>query len=113
MCPGSPLHETPLIAGARRREAFVPPMTRQYVVEGRVQGIGFRDFVRRIARQHGVRGWVRNREDGRVEAVATAPAEALERFEADLRTGSPLSRIESVDTSDLDETPFTEFEIRR
>jgi len=113
MWPGSPLHEEPAIAGARRRETLDSPMTRQYVVEGRVQGIGFRDFVRRIARQNGVRGWVRNREDGRVEAVATAPAEALERFEADLRTGSPLSRIESVDTSDLDETPFTEFEIRR
>jgi len=88
-------------------------MTRRYVVEGRVQGIGFRDFVRRTARRHGVRGWVRNREDGRVEAVATAEADALERFEADLRTGSPLSRIDSVDTSDVYETPFAEYEIRR
>ena len=88
-------------------------MTRHFVVEGRVQGIGFRDFVRRIARDHGVRGWVRNREDGRVEAVATADAAALARFESDLRAGSRLSRIESIDTSDLDETPFSEFEIRR
>jgi acylphosphatase len=88
-------------------------LTRHYVVGGRVQGIGFRDFVRRIARAHGVRGWVRNRDDGRVEAVATADPDALERFEADLRAGSYVSRIESVDTADLEETPFTEFEIRR
>ena len=87
-------------------------MTRRYVVTGRVQGIGFRDFVRRTARTHGVRGWVRNREDGCVEAVATAEAEALGRFETALREGSRLSRIESIDTSDLDETPFPEFEIR-
>ena len=87
-------------------------MTRRYVVTGRVQGIGFRDFVRRTARTHGVRGWVRNREDGCVETVATAEADALRRFETALREGSRLSRIESVDTSDLDETPFPEFEIR-
>jgi acylphosphatase len=83
------------------------------VVGGRVQGIGFRDFVRRSARGHGVRGWVRNREDGRVEVVATADPDVLGRFEVDLRAGSRVSRIESVDAADLDETPFTEFEIRR
>ena len=88
-------------------------MTRHYVVGGRVQGVGFRDFVRRIARAHGVRGWVRNREDGRVEAVATADRDALEKFEADLRAGSSISRVESFDTADLEETLFTEFEIRR
>ena len=86
-------------------------MTRSYLVSGRVQGIGFRDWVRRTARTHGVRGWVRNREDGRVEAVATA--EDLEPFEAALRKGSALSRIETLDFSDLEETPFADFEVRR
>ena len=88
-------------------------MTRSYLVSGRVQGIGFRDWVRRTARGHGVRGWVRNREDGRVEAVATAETAALERFEALLRKGSAVSRIESVESSDLEETPFVDFEVRR
>ena len=88
-------------------------MTRTYLVSGRVQGIGFRDWVRRTARHHGVRGWVRNREDGRVEAAATGDAEAIERFEAALRGGSALSRIESVETSEIDETLFADFEVRR
>jgi len=60
-----------------------------------------------------VRGWVRNREDGRVEAVATAEAEILERFESVLRGGSAISRIESLETSDVEETLFADFEVRR
>jgi acylphosphatase len=88
-------------------------MTRRFVVSGRVQGVGFRDFVRRAARSHSVRGWVRNREDGCVEALATADFEALDAFEATLRAGSALSRIESIDTAELEETPFTDFEVRR
>jgi acylphosphatase len=88
-------------------------MTRSYLVSGRVQGIGFREWVRRTARAQGVRGWVRNREDGRVEAVATAQADVLERFERMLRDGSAISRIESVESSDVDETPFSDFEVRR
>jgi acylphosphatase len=82
-------------------------------VSGRVQGIGFREWVRRTARTHGVRGWVRNREDGRVEAVATAQTDVLERFEQVLRAGSAISRIESVETSDIEETLFSDFEVRR
>lgn len=88
-------------------------MTRNYLVSGRVQGIGFREWVRRTARAQGVRGWVRNREDGRVEAVATAGGDVLERFEQTLRGGSAISRIESVESSDVEETPFSDFEIRR
>lgn len=88
-------------------------MTRTYLVSGRVQGIGFREWVRRTARRHGVRGWVRNREDGRVEAVATGDAEAIGTFEEALRGGSALSRIESVETSEIDETLFADFEVRR
>jgi acylphosphatase len=88
-------------------------VTRSYLVSGRVQGIGFREWVRRTARSHGVRGWVRNREDGRVEAVATAEAEILERFESVLRGGSAISRIESLETSDVEETLFADFEVRR
>jgi len=88
-------------------------VTRRYLVSGRVQGIGFRDFVRRTARAHRVHGWVRNREDGCVEAVVTAEEETLARFEDLLRAGSALSRIESVETAELDETPFPDFEVRR
>ena len=53
-------------------------MIRNHVlVSGRVQGVCFRDACRRLARQHGVSGWVRNLPDGRVEAVLEGAAEAV------------------------------------
>lgn len=87
-------------------------MTRRYVVSGRVQGVGFRDFVRRTARERGVGGWVRNREDGCVESIASGDAGALDGFETDLRRGCRLSRVASVEASEVEETVFREFKIR-
>ena len=48
-------------------------LTRRVVVEGRVQGVGYRDFTRRAAERLGVAGWVRNRRDGAVEALLSGP----------------------------------------
>ncbi|MCB9385698.1 MAG: acylphosphatase [Bryobacterales bacterium] len=70
--------------------------TRRYVVTGRVQGVGFRYFVQRKALELGVRGWVRNRPDGSVEAVAGGGPEAMRDFELALRKGPPLSRVDHV-----------------
>ena len=50
------------------------------LVSGRVQGVFFRDTLRRLAEQHGVAGWVRNLPDGRVEAVLEGRAEDVERL---------------------------------
>jgi acylphosphatase len=47
------------------------------LVSGRVQGVFFRETCRRVALEHGVRGWVRNLPDGRVEAVFEGTAEAV------------------------------------
>ena len=57
------------------------------VISGRVQGVGFRWFVRQAAREGGLTGWVRNNADGSVELVAGGAAEAVSRF-----VESPLDR---------------------
>jgi acylphosphatase len=73
---------------------------RQYRVEGRVQGVGFRWFVRREAARLGVAGWVRNNPDGSVEAVAHGTAEQLTEFEAALRRGPAMSKVTNLHVSE-------------
>ena len=57
------------------------------VVEGRVQGVGFRAFTQRNAVLLGLTGWVRNRWNGTVEVVAEGPRPDLERFLGAIRRG--------------------------
>jgi acylphosphatase len=87
-------------------------MTRRFLVTGRVQGVGFRQFVRSEARRMNLRGWVRNREDGRVETVVSAERDVLQLFELALRNGPPLSRVDSLDTEEIAEMMFDDFEVR-
>ena len=67
------------------------------VVLGRVQGVGFRNFVRRLALELNLRGTVRNRPDGAVEVQASGPREALDRLLSELRRGAPGSRVSAVE----------------
>ena len=71
-------------------------VARRFIVSGRVQGVGFRYFALDAARRDGLQGYVTNRDDGSVEAVAEGEAEALERFERALRRGPSRSRVEHV-----------------
>jgi acylphosphatase len=77
------------------------------VVQGRVQGVGFRWYVREQARLLGVRGWVRNRPDGSVEVAADGKPEALQSLRAWLNTGPPGANVTGVhDTGgEIDELP--------
>lgn len=70
--------------------------TARFAVSGRVQGVGYRWFVDRTARELGIRGWVRNAPDGSVEAVAAGSDYALEAFDAALRRGPVGSRVAAV-----------------
>lgn len=87
-------------------------MTRRYRISGRVQGVGYRYFVRSTARRMNVRGWVRNADDGSVEAVADAERDVLQLFESELRRGPSLSRVESVDVAEIGESSLSAFEVR-
>ena len=87
---------------------------RRILVEGMVQGVGYRFFAARAARELGIRGWVRNLPDGRVEAqAASADPAALERFIARLREGPRGGRVDRVRVEELGSAPAEEdFEIR-
>ncbi len=74
--------------------------TRNYVVRGRVQGVGFRWFVEREARTLGIAGWVRNRADGTVEVLAMGTNEQLSNLHSKLRQGPRASRVDEVDVSE-------------
>lgn len=72
-------------------------VARRYVIRGRVQGVGFRFFVEDAARREGVRGFVRNLPDGRVEVVAEGDAEAMSRVEMAIRRGPLQARVDDVE----------------
>ena len=67
------------------------------VVSGRVQGVNFRDAARRQARALGVTGWVRNRADGRVEAVFEGEEACVRRMVEWCREGPPAARVDEID----------------
>jgi acylphosphatase len=70
-------------------------------IEGRVQGVGYRDWAARTARGVGLSGWVRNRRDGSVEALVCGDdAGAVERFIAECRVGPAAARVDTVDVSE-------------
>lgn len=65
-------------------------------IKGRVQGVWFRAWTEERARALGLRGWVRNRRDGSVEALFTGPEPALAAILAACRQGPPAARVGNV-----------------
>ena len=84
----------------------------RFLVRGRVQGVGFRWFVRRHGERLGLVGVARNLADGRVEVLASGPEEALSALEALLRDGPSAARVEQVlrEPADLSDERWTGFE---
>ncbi len=74
---------------------------RHWLIVGRVQGVGFRWFVLNHAQALGVRGWVRNTDDGSVEVVGLAASATLDVFDARLAAGPPGAYIVEVRRSDV------------
>lgn len=68
----------------------------QVMVRGRVQGVGYRAWVDDQATLNGLEGWVRNRQDGSVEALFAGPAQDVAEMVALCRRGPPAARVDSV-----------------
>jgi acylphosphatase len=81
-------------------------------IAGRVQGVGYRAWLEREARSRGLRGWVRNRRDGSVEALAQGSPAALDALTMWARHGPPAARVADVDSSPGTEEAPERFEIR-
>lgn len=82
------------------------------LVSGRVQGVAFRWETQRAAARRGVRGWVRNLPDGRVEAVVEGPSEQVNDLVDWCRKGPPVARVDSLDIQWEDyRGEFDDFEI--
>jgi acylphosphatase len=67
------------------------------IVSGRVQGVSYRDACRRKAIEHRVAGWVRNRDDGSVEAVFEGAPGAVKAMVAWARLGPPSASVRGID----------------
>jgi len=77
----------------------MPPeetLSRRVIIEGFVQGVGYRYFAFHAARRLNLSGWVRNRANGTVEALISGPPQAIEAMLAELRRGPPGARVRSV-----------------
>ncbi len=89
-------------------------VARKFFIRGLVQGVGFRYFAQRSAARHQVRGYVKNLDDGRVEALAQGAERAVEAFKHDLAAGPTYSSVEDVEEIVLDpDRTFSAFRIER
>lgn len=84
------------------------------IVKGRVQGVSYRAWTQAEARARGLSGYVRNRDDGSVEALFSGPPEAVDHMVALCRSGPPAARVADVSLREGGDPPETgRFEILR
>ena len=89
-------------------------VARKFFIRGMVQGVGYRYFAQRSAARHQVRGYVKNLDDGRVEALAQGSQASVEAFRDDLAAGPTYSSVEEVEEIVLEPNKtFSSFRIER
>jgi acylphosphatase len=85
---------------------------RRIIVSGRVQGVFFRESMRRLAQQRDVSGWVANRPDGKVEAVLEGDQDAITRLVEFAHRGPRGAQVESVEVFDEEPEGLAGFAVR-
>ncbi|HUO27973.1 MAG TPA: acylphosphatase [Bryobacteraceae bacterium] len=86
-------------------------IARLYLVRGRVQGVGYRDYTQRMAGALGLTGYVRNLDDGRVEVYAAGSPERLSDLAAALRKGPRFSDVRGVEEQEAALKHYSDFQI--
>jgi len=79
------------------------------LISGRVQGVWFRGWTVETATARGLRGWVRNSRDGRVEALLIGPPDAVEAVVRDCHDGPPAARVDNVERTTATDDGSTGF----
>ena len=89
-------------------------MTKHLFISGRVQGVGFRYFTQKNASALGLKGWVKNLPDGRVEAMVSGSSEKVDELIKKCKDGPPSAYVEDmqVETIEHKKSALPEFEIR-
>ena len=87
-------------------------MARHLTIFGRVQGVWYRAWAVETARTLGLSGWVRNRSDGSVEALAQGAADAVDAFIRQAHDGPPAAQVTRIDVVDAPVGPVEGFEKR-
>lgn len=82
------------------------------LIEGKVQGVFFRASTKKTAIALGIRGWVMNRDDGSVEAMATGTSEQLNEFITWCYEGPPGAVVTAIKQSEVTETVYESFVIK-
>ena len=111
------LRSSPLSAATGFRGSHEPwtggaaVISKCFVVNGRVQGVGFRYFVVREAQALGLAGWVRNLPDGRVEVLGSGEPDVVSALEGRLWEGPPHAKVSSVDVREAEAPTYAGFRI--
>ncbi len=90
-------------------------ISKHLIISGRVQGVGFRHFTYKTAKELGIKGWVKNLRDGTVETVFTGNPENVYNMKEKLKEGPPRARVQNIEEVELpaDTDNFHDFSIRR
>lgn len=82
------------------------------LIEGRVQGVGFRYFAKQLANQYHIFGWIRNRDDGRVEVAAEGPDDQLKLFLHRISKGVFPAKVRDVYVQESEPQFYSSFDLR-
>lgn len=86
--------------------------TNNWIITGRVQGVGFRYLTYSIANKYGLRGWVRNLPDGSVEVMVQGERARIENLKKYLLRGNMFIEVKRIQEKTLELEEFSSFEIR-